>query len=199
MPRDFIARLLVTPSRIVVGLSIVVGLRHRRRANLAPMRTLVLMRHAKSDYPDGVPDHERPLAPRGEREAALAGEWLRSNVPPIDAVLCSSATRTRQTLANTGVQARIAFLDELYGAAPGTVIGAINEIGDTVHTLLVVGHEPTVSHVTLGLAGPGSDRAAAENVAMKFPTSGIAVLTVPGPWAELGLEGAELTTFHVPR
>lgn len=163
------------------------------------MRTLVLMRHAKSDYPDGVPDHERPLAPRGEREATLAGEWLRSNVPSIDAVLCSSATRTRQTLAYTGVQARIAFLDELYGAAPGTMIGAINEIRDSVQTLLVIGHEPTVSHVALGLAGAGSDPDVAEHVAMKFPTSGIAVLTVPGSWAELGLEGAKLTTFHVPR
>ena len=157
------------------------------------------MRHAKSDYPDGVPDHERPLATRGEREAVQAGEWLRANVPAIDAVLCSSAIRTRQTLANTGVQARIAYLDELYGAAPGTMIRAINEIPDTNHTLLVVGHEPTVSHVTLGLAGPGSDRDAAEHVAMKFPTSGIAVLTVPGSWADLGLEGATLTTFHVPR
>ena len=38
------------------------------------------MRHAKSDYPDGVADHERPLAPRGDREAALAGDWLRGNV-----------------------------------------------------------------------------------------------------------------------
>ena len=163
------------------------------------MRTLVLMRHAKSDYPDGVPDHERPLAPRGEREAALAGVWLRTNVPTIDAVLCSSAIRTRQTLAYTGVQARTAFLDELYGAAPGTMIGAINEISDTMHTLLVVGHEPTVSHVTLGLAGPASDRGAAQHVEMKFPTSGIAVLTVPGSWADLGLEGATLNTFHVPR
>jgi phosphohistidine phosphatase len=163
------------------------------------VRTLVLMRHAKSDYPDGVPDHERPLAPRGEREAALAGEWLRSNVGGIDAVLCSSAMRTRQTLAYTGVQARIAFLDELYGAAPGTMIRAINEIHDTVHTLLVVGHEPTVSHVTLGLAGPGSDRDAAEHVALKFPTSGIAVLAVPGSWSDLTVHGAELVRFQVPR
>ena len=149
--------------------------------NLGRMRTLVLMRHAKSDYPDGVPDHERPLAPRGEREAVLAGEWLRANLPDIDAVLCSSAVRTRQTLAGTGVDAPVNFLDALYGA------------------LLVVSHEPTVSHVTLGLAGPGSDRGAAEHVSLKFPTSAIAVLSVPGSWAELGVQGAQLTTFHVPR
>src|SRR3989337_2337943 len=44
-------------------------------------RTLLLLRHAKSDYPDGVADHERPLAPRGIREAALAGDWVRAHAP----------------------------------------------------------------------------------------------------------------------
>ena len=90
------------------------------------MRTLVLMRHAKSDYPEGVPDHGRPLAARGIREAALAGEWLRDNAPAIDAVRCSSAVRTRQTLDRTGIDAPVSFLDELYGASPGAVIGASN-------------------------------------------------------------------------
>lgn len=186
-------------ARVYGGCPTSPGIRGGDWPNLGRMRTLVLMRHAKSDYPIGVPDHERPLAARGEREAVLAGEWLRHNVPAIDAVLCSSAMRTRQTLAATGVQARIAFLDELYGAAPGTMIAAINEIPDTNHTLLVVGHEPTVSHVALGLAGPGSDRDATDQVEMKFPTSGIAVLSVPGSWSELGLQGAELVRFHIPR
>ena len=163
------------------------------------MRTLVLMRHAKSDYPEGVADHERPLAPRGIREAGLAGDWLRANAPQIDAVLCSSATRTRQTLARPGIDAPASFLDRLYGASPGEVIDEITKVGDDVGTLLVVGHEPTTSHLALGLAGPGSDRVAAEQIAAKYPTSAIVVLQVPGPWAGLELSGAELTTFHVPR
>ena len=70
-------------------------------------RTLLLLRHAKSDYPAGVADHERPLAPRGKREAALAGDWLRANVPAVDAVLCSTATRTRETLARTRIDAPV--------------------------------------------------------------------------------------------
>lgn len=163
------------------------------------MRTLVLMRHAKSDYPVGVGDHDRPLADRGAREAALAGEWLRGNISAFDAVLCSSATRTRQTLARTGVHAPVSYLDRLYGAGPGTVIDEINKVGDDVATLLVVGHEPTMSHLALGLAGPGSDRRTAEQIALKYPTSAIAVLNVPGPWAGLQLNGAELVSFHVPR
>lgn len=167
--------------------------------NLVRMRTLVLMRHAKSDYPEGVADHDRPLAGRGIREAALAGDWLRANAPQIDAVLCSSAVRTRQTLERTAIGAPASYLDRLYGASPGEVIDEITKVADDVTALLVVGHEPTTSHLALGLAGPGSDRGAAERIALKYPTSAIAVLQVPGPWAGLHLSGAELVSFHVPR
>jgi len=166
----------------------------------AGQHNLVLLRHAKSDYPEGVADHDRPLAARGIREAGLAGEWLRDNVPTIDRVLCSSATRTRQTLDLTQITAPASYLDQLYGATPGTMIDEINGVTDAVTTLLVVGHEPTISQVALGLAAPdGSDDAAAEQISMKFPTSGIAVLRIPGSWAGLELSGAELVSFHVPR
>ena len=158
------------------------------------------MRHAKSDYPDGVSDHERPLAPRGIREAVLAGELLRDNVPPIEHVLCSSATRTRQTLHCTRVAAPVSYSERLYGATPGTMLDEINQVFDDVSTLLVVGHEPTVSQVALWLAGPEtSDPEAAAQISMKFPTSGIAVLWVPVSWSALELSGAGLVSFHVPR
>jgi phosphohistidine phosphatase len=164
------------------------------------MRTLVLMRHAKSDYPDGIADHDRPLAARGVREAALAGDWLRDAVPAIDAVLCSTAVRTRQTLERTGVGAPVRFIERLYGATPGALLAEINQVDEQVTTLLVVGHEPTVSQVSLGLAGhPGSDPEAIGRIETKFPTSGIAVLRVPGIWSALEVNGAELVSFHVPR
>ena len=85
-------------------------------------RTLLLLRHAKSDYPDGVPDHDRPLAPRGIREAALVGDWIRANADGVNAVLCSTATRTRQTLERTGITAVVEFVDRIYDATPGVVI-----------------------------------------------------------------------------
>ncbi|ORA77758.1 hypothetical protein BST28_16815 [Mycolicibacter kumamotonensis] len=163
-------------------------------------RTLILLRHAKSDYPPGALDHERPLAKRGIREAGLAGDWLRARDPEIDAVLCSTATRTRQTLEQTGVSAPVRYLDDLYEAAPGTVIATINTVGDDVHTLLVIGHEPAMSSVALGLAGaPGTDAAVAQQISAKFPTSGIAVLHVSGGWAGVELGTAALVDFHVPR
>ena len=164
------------------------------------MRTLVLMRHAKSDYPEGVADHDRPLAPRGIREAGLAGDWLRGTLPMIDAVLCSTATRTRQTLDRTGIDAPVNFLERLYGATPAAMIDQISRVEEAVSTLLVVGHEPTMSQVSLGLAAyPASDEEAFGDIERKFPTSGIAVLRVPGPWSVLTIDGAELMTFHVPR
>ncbi len=72
---------------------------------MADHRTLVLMRHGKSSYPEGIRDHERPLAERGLREARIGGEWIRENVPPVDAVLCSTSRRTVETLASTGIEA----------------------------------------------------------------------------------------------
>src|ERR1700739_203683 len=107
------------------------------------------MRHAKSSYPPGATDHDRPLAPRGIREAGLAGDWLRANVPAIDAVLCSTATRARQTLANTGIDAPVRYSERLYGPTPGTMVEEISETADTVGTVLVIGHEPTMSALAL--------------------------------------------------
>jgi phosphohistidine phosphatase len=165
-------------------------------------RTLLLLRHAKSDYPDGVADHERPLAKRGEREAGLAGDWLRANAPTVDAVLCSTATRTRQTLARTGIEAPTQFVDRLYDSTPGItldVIGGVDELfGTDVRTLLVVGHEPTTSQLALGLAGDG-DETAIEQMMLKYPTSAIAVLGTDRPWQQLELRSATLIAFHVPR
>ena len=158
------------------------------------------MRHAKSDYPPGVADHDRPLAPRGVRQAGLAGDWLRAHAPTIDRVLCSTATRTRETLLNTRIDAPVRYSDRLYAATPGTVIDEINTVEDGVSTLLVIGHEPTMSTLALGLGGAGdADTEAAQRISVKFPTSAIAVLTVPCAWKQLELGAATLIDFDVPR
>ena len=163
-------------------------------------RTLVLLRHAKSAYPVGVADHDRPLAPRGQREAGLAGDWLRTNLPAIDAVLCSTATRARETLAHSGIDAPVRYVDRLYDAAAGTVINEIAGVSDGVAVLLVVAHEPTMTQVALGLTRPDDTNIdAAERVSTKFPTSAMAVLRFGRSWTDVELGSGELADFHVPR
>lgn len=169
-----------------------------------PYRTLLLLRHAKSDYPDGVPDHDRPLAARGVREGALAGEWISANVGPVDAVLCSSATRTRQTLERTGITAPVQYVDRIYDATPGVVIEEINGVqsrfSEPVCTLLVVGHEPVMSSLALSLADEESSNSpAAQQLSAKFPTSSVAVLRITSPWDQVALRGARLIDFHTAR
>lgn len=165
-------------------------------------RTLVLLRHAKSDYPEGVGDHDRPLAPRGRREAVLAGDWVKAHLPPVDAVLCSTAVRTRQTLERTGIDAAVRYVAHLYDSTPGIVLEEINTAAEHFDaepaTLLVVGHEPVMSSLALGLADR-TDSADARRIAVKFPTSSLAVLRTGAPWSELELGGAHLTAFHVAR
>ncbi|CAN3130176.1 SixA phosphatase family protein [Mycobacterium sp. smrl_JER01] len=167
-------------------------------------RTLLLLRHAKSDYPDGVVDHDRPLAPRGVREGALAGDWIRTTVGAVDAVLCSTATRTRQTLERTGITAPVQYVDRIYDATPGVVIEEINGVpslfDDEVSTLLVIGHEPVMSSLALGLADEGcAGTRPHRDISTKFPTSAVAVLRTTTPWENLALRGAQLVDFHVPR
>lgn len=162
----------------------------------ASSRHLILMRHGKSSYPDGVGDHGRPLAPRGIREAALAGDWIRRTQPPVDAILCSTATRTRLTLAEIGIDAPTVYSDLLYGATPAQVLHAIAGTDPDVRTLLVIGHAPGIPGAAMAL-DPRSRYA--DRMSDKFPTSALATLTVSDTWAGIHAAGATLTAFHVPR
>jgi phosphohistidine phosphatase len=177
-------------------------------ADVDTTRRLILLRHAKSDWPDGVPDHERPLGDRGRVEAPLAGRWLaeRGFVP--DVALVSSAVRTRQTwdlvaaelesAAGAEVPARVE--DDLYDAAVWDVLVLLRTLPEDVGTAVVVGHNPGTERLALLLddgTGPSDDR---QRMAGKFPTSAIAVLglQVPG-WGGLDAQTARLEAFHVPR
>ncbi|GGK50126.1 SixA phosphatase family protein [Nocardia camponoti] len=162
------------------------------------VKTLIMMRHGKSAYPDNVADHARPLAPRGEREATLAGDWLRATQPPIDAVYCSTARRTRDTLAATGITAPTVFTDDIYDADAPALIELITLTDEAVSTLLMVGHVPGIPWTAYDLAANHDSEAAIE-LSRKFPTSALAVLTFGGEWAQLRQGVGELTHFHVPR
>jgi phosphohistidine phosphatase len=171
----------------------------------SPARHLILLRHAKSAWPDDVPDHERPLAPRGRRDAPDAGRWLSKSGYVPDRVLCSTARRTRETwqLAEEklGAHPQTVFEDRVYGASSEELLDLAQQTSADVRTLLIVGHDPAMRGLTLELASeqPGDAEAVAlGRVRTKYPTAAIAVLSFSGGWAELSPGQAQLTDFVVP-
>jgi len=164
-----------------------------------------LLRHAKSAWPDGVPDHDRPLASRGRRDAPAAGRWLRKSGYVPDRVLCSTARRTRETWQlveeELGAHPQTVFEDRVYGASSAELLDLAHQTSADVHALLIVGHDPAMRGLTLELAGEQSDDVEAEalgRVRDKYPTAAIAVLAFPSDWAELSLGRARLAEFAVP-
>src|SRR5215468_6012499 len=134
-------------------------------------RTLYLLRHAKSSWDDpALADHERALAPRGRRDAALVGEHLRSLGVEPQLVLCSSSVRTRETLElvlpATGGPT-VSFEDGLYGASSDVLLARVRRVPDDVGSLMLIGHNPGMQDlaVTLASTGDGLDL-----VQAKFPT-----------------------------
>lgn len=166
-------------------------------------RTLVVMRHAKAE-PDGPTDFDRPLAPRGHRDARAAGAWLAAaGVRPSHA-LVSAALRTHQTWEDVALGAGWDLepdLDRgLYAAGPESALDLLRLTPEDATTLVVVGHNPTMA-MLVALLEDGSDPAlaAAALPAGHFPTSALAVLHLPGSWAALEPGTARLGAAHVAR
>jgi phosphohistidine phosphatase len=168
-------------------------------------RKLLLLRHAKSAWPE-VPDHERPLGRRGQRDAPVMGRWLRTAGHVPDQVLCSTARRARETwrLAQPGLGATppVSFDDGVYDASATELLDLIRRAPPTARTLLVVGHDPAIPELALTLASaarPGHRDAALDHMKAKFPTAAIAVLEFTGNWDRLAAGSARLTGFATPR
>ena len=167
-------------------------------------RRLILMRHAKSDYPLGTADHERPLASRGNREAPAAGKWLVNNELIPEYIICSDALRTRSTcawvLSELGEKGPTPYIDSrVYHATASGLCSIINEVPDTVRTLLVIGHQPVLQELALRLASAESDEEAVYELAMDYPTLGTTVLETSYPYSHLDARDAKVTHFAVPR
>ncbi|MBA3368457.1 MAG: histidine phosphatase family protein [Geodermatophilaceae bacterium] len=165
--------------------------------------TLVLLRHAKA-ADSGVTDHDRELSAQGQSEAAAVGRWLVEAGRSFDAVLCSTATRTRQTwngIAAAGVSTDdVRFDRQIYDGGPEEVLGALAEVRAGACSVLVIGHAPTIPELADLLADhEASDAAALEALQSSFPSGCLAVLNVSGPWAELAPATATLSEVATPR
>jgi len=169
----------------------------------------VLIRHAKSAWPAGVPDHDRPLGPRGRRDAPVTGRWLRLASLLPDLVLCSTACRARETwqLAERELAADppVRFEPDVYEASPARLLSLIRRLPAAASTVVVVGHDPAIPQVARTLItndtatrGPAATTTL-HRLQERFPTGAIAVLQVSGPWSALAPASARLTAFVTPR
>ncbi|MCX2924870.1 SixA phosphatase family protein [Streptomyces sp. NEAU-W12] len=168
-----------------------------------PPRRLVVLRHAKSAWPEGVPDHDRPLAARGERDAPAAGRAIAGTVGPPGLVLCSTAVRARRTWEPVAAQwdtpPPVRYEPRLYAAGVPDLLAVVREVPAEVGTLLLIGHNPGLADLVLTLAGDDVDDTL-DRVRAKFPTSAVAVLSWRGAaWTDLAPGTALLTAMTVPR
>jgi phosphohistidine phosphatase len=153
---------------------------------------LILLRHAKSDWSVGHADIDRPLAPRGRRQAPQAGAWLAEHVDAIDLAVVSSAARARATWQLVGEaldpSPRTTISDEVYAASADELLAVVNDLPEEARTVVLVGHNPGLEDLTVLLTGE----------AVSLPTSAIAVVDVDGPWAAVGEARAVLRTSGRP-
>ncbi len=141
-------------------------------------RTLVVLRHAKSDWSGDEDDRDRPLAKRGRRQAPEAGQWLAANIDGIDLAVVSPAARTMSTweLASAELDSipETRVDDRVYAAWGRELRAIVDELPDSVGAVILVGHNPGVEDLVNELTG----------AYVEMPTSAIAVLTWDGAWTD---------------
>ncbi len=139
------------------------------------MRTLMLMRHAKSSWKQpGIPDHDRPLNQRGASAATTMAHWLSDQGFDPDVILASTATRVQETLERmrrTGWGADAVILTEprLYLAYPDTILQCLSSLDSDWATALAIGHNPGMADLASTFAGRS----------IEFPTAAVAVFRSP--------------------
>jgi phosphohistidine phosphatase len=122
------------------------------------MKTLLLLRHAKSSWKDSdLDDHDRPLNKRGKRDARRIGQLLADERLLPDWIVASTATRARKTaehvIAESGYRGETRFTGELYMAGPDQLRSVLAALGDPLGRVLAIGHNPGLEELLESLAG----------------------------------------------
>lgn len=167
-------------------------------------RTLILLRHAKSSWLDpSQADFDRPLAPRGERDAPAMGRWLAASGAKPAQILCSPSARTRATLAAVapflaGPTPAVSLRKSLYLASAPALLRTLRATPYDVRCLMLVGHNPGLHELAVSLAGDG-EPPDIRALSIKFPTAAVAILSFAGPWHSLAPGQASLDYFATPK
>ncbi|MGV8026782.1 MAG: histidine phosphatase family protein [Anaerolineaceae bacterium] len=145
------------------------------------MKQVFLMRHAKSSWKDAnIPDHDRPLKKKGEKDVKTMAKMLKHKKHLPDFILCSSAERAKQTavifIKATSFEGKLEYNDKLYMAEVPDLIDAIKGAPKSAKSIMIIGHNPGLEALLQTLTGKVET----------LPTSSIAYISIPiEKWSEL--------------
>jgi phosphohistidine phosphatase len=168
------------------------------------MLTLSLLRHAKSSWKNPtLPDRERPLATRGVTDAPLMGKAMAERGIDPELVLCSSARRTRDTLAlvlpELKVEPKVVYEDALYHTSPAAMLEILRGLEQGANRVMLVGHNPEIQSLALDLVGSGPKHFR-DRLREKFSTAGLVVITfAAGLWKSVEVNSGTLNLYLSPR
>lgn len=165
------------------------------------MKTLGLLRHAKSDWDDaGLRDFDRGLNDRGRRGAALIGRHIAEQGIAWDAVIASPAERVKRTLEASGLPLAPHFDERAYLADAATLMELLRDVGGDPASVLLVGHNPGLHELLFRLVDPDRETQLFARAAEKFPTASFAVLELAiDTWAQIAPGCGTLAHFARPR
>lgn len=167
------------------------------------MRTLVILRHAKSSWAlPGVEDFDRPLNEKGLTALPAMAMWLSKMVTP-DHILCSSALRTQQTLEGykSAFSGAISTSVErnLYLASSEKTLAAARHFSDAVSTALIIGHNPGLHDTALQILS-ADERSRSKGLRSAFPTCAAAIINLPiTSWSKIEWNNGTLNAYMTPK
>jgi phosphohistidine phosphatase len=166
------------------------------------VKRLAILRHAKSDWGDAkLGDFDRPLNDRGWKAARRMGRELKQRGIEFDRVIASPAARVRETLDGVSEKLKanveIRFEPRMYLASEEDLFEVVRDLPESVHSPLLVGHNPGLHQLVLDLTRDGADR---NRVAHKFPTAALACIELPAErWRDVAQGSGKLAALILPR
>lgn len=164
------------------------------------MKTLLLLRHAKSSWSDpGRADHDRELNRRGEKAAPFMGRFLRQHALVPDLVWCSTAARAVQTFGllcrDFASHADVIYSEDLYMASDRVHLECLHHTHEDANSVMIIGHNPGIENFAHELFGEG-DEEALEVMARKYPTCGLTHFEFDVEnWADIAFRSGRLIGF----
>jgi phosphohistidine phosphatase len=166
------------------------------------MRRLMLLRHGRSDWPDGLKDLDRPLAKRGQEAVPRVAAHMAEEQLLPDLALVSPARRARETwdlVAPKLGDVPVRFEPRIYEAPAERILSVVREVGPEAGSVLLVGHNPGFQDLAKLLIGHG-DRYAFARMGKKYPTAALAVLDFAAEdWRDLSPGSGRLDRFVTPK